>query len=109
MCRGLSIVSETIITRPLPDRLPMIFTRRHLLQSAGLVLASPIVSRSAVVPACAQSWPNRHVQLVVPFTAGGGTDSVARIVGQKLSELWRQQVIVENRSEEHTSELQSRL
>jgi len=75
----------------------MIFTRRRLLQSTGLVLASPIISRTAIVPACGQPWPARHVQLVVPFTAGGGTDSVARIVGQKLSELWRQQVVVENK------------
>ncbi len=45
----------------------------------------------------AQVWPNRFVRLVVPFPPGGGTDSVARIVAGRLSELWGQQVVIENR------------
>ncbi len=45
----------------------------------------------------AQAWPARPVRIVVPFAAGGTTDVVARIVGQKLGELWNQSVVIENR------------
>ena len=48
--------------------------------------------------ASAQTWPSRPVKIVVPFSAGGTTDVVARIVGQKLGELWNQSVVIENRA-----------
>jgi tripartite-type tricarboxylate transporter receptor subunit TctC len=51
-----------------------------------------------VAPALAQDYPNKPVRVVVPFTAGSATDILARTVGQKLSELWGQQVIVDNRA-----------
>ncbi len=44
-----------------------------------------------------QGWPNRHVRLIVPFPAGGGADTIARIVAGRLSEIWGQQVVIENR------------
>jgi tripartite-type tricarboxylate transporter receptor subunit TctC len=45
----------------------------------------------------AQSYPSKPVRIVVPYSAGGGTDLVARAVGQKLSENWGQSVVVDNR------------
>ncbi|HKU69220.1 MAG TPA: tripartite tricarboxylate transporter substrate binding protein [Burkholderiales bacterium] len=45
----------------------------------------------------AQPFPSKAVRLVVPFSAGGSTDIVGRTVGQKLSEMWGQPVIVDNR------------
>jgi tripartite-type tricarboxylate transporter receptor subunit TctC len=46
----------------------------------------------------AQGFPVRPVKIVVAFSPGGGTDIVARLLGQKLTEMWGQQVIVENRA-----------
>jgi tripartite-type tricarboxylate transporter receptor subunit TctC len=44
-----------------------------------------------------QNFPNKVVRMVVPFTPGASTDLVARLLGQKLSEAWGQQIVVENR------------
>src|SRR5215831_8194617 len=44
-----------------------------------------------------EQYPNQLVRIVVPFSAGSNTDGQARIIADKLSELWKQQVIVENR------------
>ena len=43
-------------------------------------------------------YPNRPVRLVVPFPPGGGVDATARVLSQKLTEAWRQQVVVDNRT-----------
>ncbi len=62
---------------------------KHLLAAALLALAGS---------ACAQAgFPNRPVTMVVPFPPGGGTDTGARLVAQKLSAKWGQQVVVENK------------
>ena len=47
-------------------------------------------------PATAQPYPNKLVRIIVPFPAGGPTDVMARIIGQKLSERLHQQFIIEN-------------
>jgi tripartite-type tricarboxylate transporter receptor subunit TctC len=72
----------------------MQFTRRTLAQAALATLALA----ATATPALAQgSYPDKPVKIVVAFTAGGPTDVVARLIGQKLSTKWGQQVIVDNK------------
>ena len=51
----------------------------------------------------AQNYPDRPVKVIVPYTAGGGTDTVGRAISQRLSEKWGQPVVVENRAGAGTS------
>jgi tripartite-type tricarboxylate transporter receptor subunit TctC len=59
----------------------------------GLAAASALAS-----PAAAQAWPTRAVRVICPIAAGGSIDAVARLVAGRFSEIWRQQVVVENRT-----------
>jgi len=51
----------------------------------------------STAPAAAQEFPARPIKLIVPFPAGGPNDIIARIVGQRMSELTKQPVIIDNR------------
>jgi tripartite-type tricarboxylate transporter receptor subunit TctC len=64
------------------------------LRLASLAVAAVLTSGGV---ASAQGYPNQTVRMVVPFSAGSITDGLARVLAEKLSELWKQQVIVENR------------
>ncbi len=46
----------------------------------------------------AQAWPQKSVRLIIPFTAGGTTDILGRVLAQQLSKIWDQNVIVENKA-----------
>lgn len=61
----------------------------HALVLAVVVAAPPFVM--------AAEFPERPVRFIVPFPPGGGTDALARILGAKLTEIWKQQVIIDNR------------
>ena len=61
-----------------------------------LLVAATLYTCSAL--AMAQSFPTKAMRLIVPFPAGGATDLVARTLAQKISEGWKQAVVVENRS-----------
>jgi tripartite-type tricarboxylate transporter receptor subunit TctC len=69
---------------------------RHHHISRRLVLAGLALALPPLAPA--QAWPTKPVTIVVPFSPGGSTDVVARLVGQKLSELWNQPVVIDNRA-----------
>ena len=59
-------------------------------------IAGAVAFAAAIMPAAAQDWPIRPISMVVPFAAGSASDTVARILGVRLSELLGQQVLVEN-------------
>lgn len=59
------------------------------LAPAALMLAS--------ATCIAQAYPTKSIRLIVPFPPGGSTDLVARVVAQKMSDAWSQQVVVDNR------------
>lgn len=66
------------------------------VRKAALTLALAAAA-TATCPAQAQGYPDRPVKLEIPFSAGGGTDLVGRLIAQKLSTEWHQSVIPENR------------
>jgi len=61
-----------------------------------LILLCAVLAAAAQT-ASGQAYPGKTIKIVVPFSAGGGTDLVARTVGQKLAEALHQPVIVDNR------------
>ena len=73
-------------------------TRRRAIALCTATAVMPAAFAPAV-PAHAQSreWPNRVVRFMVPVSAGGPTDLVARILADQLSKVWHQQVVVENK------------
>jgi tripartite-type tricarboxylate transporter receptor subunit TctC len=68
------------------------FSRRRCL-ALGLSTVTVLVAGNAR----ADAWPAKPVTLIVPFAAGGSTDVIGRVIGQKLGEMWKQSVVIENR------------
>jgi tripartite-type tricarboxylate transporter receptor subunit TctC len=66
---------------------------KKLMILLGLCIASCVSSF-----ALAQSWPDKTVKVIVPYAPGGGVDPVARLVSQKLADIWKQSVVVENKA-----------
>ena len=63
----------------------------------ALVLLAAVLAAGTSLQGHAQAWPSKPVRIVVPYTAGGPADVLVRGLGQKLSEKWGQQIVVENR------------
>ena len=69
--------------------------RRAVLRALGAVALGGVAPRGGAQGA---PWPNRPVRIVIPFAAGTSPDINARVIGAKLSELWGQPLVIENRT-----------
>jgi tripartite-type tricarboxylate transporter receptor subunit TctC len=65
-----------------------------MIRNARMVVAAALL---AAIPALAQDWPTKSVKVIVPFPPGGGTDTVARPLAAKLSQMLGQQFVIDNR------------
>jgi tripartite-type tricarboxylate transporter receptor subunit TctC len=68
-----------------------------MMTIAKLTAALLLATIPFVGPASAQNFPDRLVRIVVPYPAGGGVDGMARALGESLSQIWKQPVIIENK------------
>jgi len=71
------------------------------ISAAAMTLAVAVTAIAQPVEKSAggaKGYPEKPIRLVVPVSAGGGTDIVARFIGQRLTDTWRQQVVVDNRA-----------
>ena len=71
----------------------MLINMRRLCLTLGLALAACVLAGNAH----AQGYPNRTIRIVVPYAPGGGVSVLAQIIGNKLSELVKQPVVIDNR------------
>ena len=69
--------------------------RRRFVGLAAASIAAPSISPPA--RGAGTGWPAKTVRIVVPFTPGGSTDTTARLVGNRLQEVWGQSVVIENK------------
>src|ERR1041384_2853844 len=75
----------------------MLTRRRLMALSAAQAFAPYVLMRPGFAGPPTIDYPNKPVRLIVPVAAGGPTDIVARMLGDKLSRMWGQQVVVENK------------
>lgn len=73
-------------------------TRYKLIKRIGLaeILLAALLQGLSV--SAASHYPNKPVRLIVPMPPGGGSDNVARIIAQRMTESWKEQVVIDNRS-----------
>src|SRR6266699_3552715 len=77
-----------------PRRQFAVLTLNHRTRLFGVAL----VALACCAPAVAEDYPSRPVTLIIPFPAGGGVDTIGRVIAAKLTAALGQQVIVENRA-----------
>ena len=70
---------------------------RKIVIAVDVCLASMGLVNADDVKAQARTYPNKPIQVVVPFAAGGGTDVLTRLIANELSELWHQPAVIVNR------------
>jgi tripartite-type tricarboxylate transporter receptor subunit TctC len=76
---------------------------RTLFAAVALALTLGPAQAQATLEADAKGYPNRAIRIIVPFPPGGPADTIARLVGQRMSEDWGQPVLIENRAGGNTA------
>jgi tripartite-type tricarboxylate transporter receptor subunit TctC len=71
------------------------FNARVLAAAIGLSASAPLLAAQSAVPA--EKYPDKPIRAIVPFAPGGGLDITTRLIGQKLTERWGQNVVVDTR------------
>ena len=66
-------------------------------RSFKVIAIASFLATIAAGSAPAQTYPNRPVRVIAPFTTGSAADSLARVLGQKLTDVWGQQMVIDNR------------
>ena len=70
-----------------------------MMQRRTLITGAAGTAAALAFPALrAQAIPNQPIKIIVGFAPGGGTDILARVIGQKLGEMWKTQILVENKA-----------
>ena len=75
--------------------------KRHAIQPFAALSLFALAASVAALPALAQSvaaWPTKAIRVIVPYPSGGTSDILARLIGQKLTEAWGQQILVDSRA-----------
>lgn len=70
----------------------------NLLVVAGMLFAAPLAWTQGLSADSGRAYPNKPVRIIVPFLPGGASDLSARVLGQSLSEMWGQPIVVDNRT-----------
>ena len=76
----------------------MISLKRTYIATAATMVASLTSALAGAQGDAAKNYPSRPIRFIAPFTPGAGTDTTARTLAQKLTDLWGQQVVVDNRT-----------
>lgn len=71
--------------------------RTKVLKAVAVFVASASIAASASVHAQSRTYPVKPVQIIVPFAAGGGTDTLTRLIANELTEIWGQPAVIVNR------------
>ncbi len=79
---------------PMPMPIPMPLRRRHALALAAATLLPRAVQAQGPEAA---DWPGKPIRLVVPYAAGGSSDTLGRLIGRHLQDAFKQTVVIENR------------
>src|SRR4051812_21940877 len=77
---------------------PLIEVARLTTAAALWAFTVALAASASALPVSAQTYPDRRITFIVPYPAGGATDVSARLLATKLSDAWKQTVVVENKS-----------